>query len=575
MNFMTNKYNHQKIEKKWAERWVKDKVFSPDLKKSENPYYALFMFPYPSAEGLHIGNFYAFTCVDVMAKYKKLKGFDVFEPVGWDAFGIHSENYALKIGEAPGKMLERTIANFRHQIQAAGLSCDWTREVNTTTPEYYKWTQWIFTKLFEKGLAYQKEAYLNWCPSCKTVLADEQIEGGQCERCKSVPEKRKMKQWFFKITHYADRLLDGLEGMDWSEITKSAQKSWIGKSEGANIRFKTAEGDLSFEVFTTRPDTLFGCTYCVLAPEHDLVSKVVTEEQKQAVEKYRQEAGAKSELARKENKEKTGVFSGAYAINPANQKMVPIWIADYVLAGYGFGAIMAVPAHDERDFSFAKKFGLEIIEVVGQMGEDIAEELGCFVGEGKAINSDFLNGLTTEEAKKAIIQWLEEKGFGKATVNYKLRDWVFSRQRYWGEPIPLIHCENCGWVPVPDDQLPLELPEVEKYEPTDTGESPLSAMTDWVNTICPDCGGPAKRETDTMPNWAGSSWYFLRYIDSQNYQTFADFEKMKYWMPVDLYNGGMEHVTLHLLYSRFWNKFLFDQGLVPTSEPYKRRISHG
>ena len=562
------KYDHKKIEKKWSKKWIDEAVFVPDLKAAENPYYALFMFPYPSAEGLHIGNFYAFTCVDVMAKYKKLKKFNVFEPVGWDAFGIHSENYALKIGEAPGKMLERTIANFRHQIQAAGLSCDWTREINTTTPEYYKWTQWIFTKLFEKGLAYQKEAYLNWCPSCKTVLADEQIEGGQCERCKSVPEKRKMKQWFFKITHYADRLLDGLEEMDWSEITKSAQKSWIGKSEGANIRFKVADSDLSFEVFTTRPDTLFGCTYCVLSPEHDLVSKIVTEEQKQAVEKYRQEAGAKSELERKENKEKTGVFSGAYAINPANQKRVPIWIADYVLAGYGFGAIMAVPAHDERDFSFAKKFGLEITEVI--TGGEVKKE--AYSGEGALINSGEFNGISTLEAKKAITEFVG----GKMVSNYKLRDWCISRQRYWGPPVPVVYCKNCGTVAVPEKDLPVELPKIEKgWEPVGDGRGPLAKVEKFMKAICPNCGGEAEREADVMDNFLDSAWYFFRYISPENETEIFDKELGKKWLPVDLYVGGNEHAVLHLMYTRFITMALRDLGLIDFDNPFKKFRANG
>ncbi len=565
---MSNKYNHKEIEAKWAKKWIDEAIFVPDLEKAQNPYYALFMFPYPSAEGLHIGNFYAFTCVDVMAKYKKLKGFDVFEPIGWDAFGIHSENYALKIGESPEKMLKRTVANFTKQIQAAGLSCDWTRELNTTFPEYYKWTQWIFTQLFEKGLAYQKEAYLNWCPSCKTVLADEQIEGGQCERCKSIPEKRKMKQWFFRITHYADRLLDGLEDMDWSDITKSAQKNWIGKSEGAKIKFKVADSALEFDIFTTRPDTLFGCTYCVLAPEHDLIYKITTEEQKEAVEKYIQESSAKSELERKENKEKSGVFTGAYAINPANQKKVPIWIADYVLVGYGFGAIMAVPAHDERDFEFAKKFNLEIIEVIN--GGNIKKEV--FVGEGSLINSDKFSGLTSEEAKKAITEFVG----GELVSNYKLRDWCISRQRYWGPPVPVVYCEKCGVVSVPEKDLPVRLPEMkEGWEPAGDGRGPLAKVKDFMETTCPKCGGRAEREADVMDNFLDSAWYFFRYISPQKENRIFDEKLAKKWFPVDFYVGGNEHAVLHLMYTRFITMALHDLGLIDFDNPFKKFRANG
>ena len=562
------KYNHKEIEAKWAKEWIDRGTFVPNLDESKKPYYALFMFPYPSAEGLHIGNFYAFTCVDVMAKYKKLKGFDVFEPIGWDAFGIHSENYALKIGEAPGKMLERTVANFTKQIQAAGLSCDWTREVNTTSPEYYKWTQWIFAELFKKGLAYQKEAYLSWCPSCKTVLADEQIEGGVCERCKTAPEKRKMQQWFFKITHYADRLLSGLVEMDWSEITKSAQKNWIGKSEGANVKFKVADSEEEFEIFTTRPDTLFGCTYCVLAPEHELVSRIVSTEQREAVAKYIQEAAAKSELERKENKEKTGVFSGAYAINPVNQEKVPIWIADYVLAGYGFGAIMAVPAHDERDFEFAKKFDLEIRAVIS--GGDINVE--AYTGEGKLINSEKFDGLDISETKKAITEFVG----GELVSNYKLRDWCISRQRYWGPPVPIIYCEKCGAVAVPEKDLPVMLPEMEKdWEPSGDGKGPLSKAESFMHTTCPQCGGEATREADVMDNFLDSAWYFFRYLSPKNDQVIFDPNLGKKWLPVDLYVGGNEHAVLHLMYTRFITMALHDLGLIDFDNPFKKFRANG
>ena len=596
------KYNPQAIEKKWAKRWVEEKTFSPDLEKAKNPYYALFMFPYPSAEGLHIGNFYAFTCVDVMAKYKKLRGFDVFEPVGWDAFGIHSENYALKIGETPGKMLERTIANFSEQIKSAGLSCDWEKEINTTSPEYYKWTQWIFIQLFARGLAYQKESYLNWCPSCKTVLADEQIEGGTCERCKSAPEKRKMKQWFFKITAYAERLLEGLEKMDWSEITKSAQRNWIGKSEGANIKFKVADSEDEFEIFTTRPDTLFGCTYCVLSPEHDLTQKIVSKEQRLKVEEYIKKAGAKSDLERKENKEKTGVFSGAYAINPVNQEKVPIWIADYVLAGYGFGAIMAVPVHDERDWEFAQKFNLPIKYVIllddkkKRMLDDRNKENAdswilqldknekkwwwkenyCYTEDGALFNSGGYNGLSSQEARKKIVQWLEKNNLGKKETNYKLRDWCISRQRYWGPPIPIIYCEKCGTVAVPEKDLPVKLPELEiGWEPSGDGRGPLAKVENFMATNCPKCGGKAQREADVTDNFLDSAWYFFRYISSMNKEKIFDEKLAKKWFPIDLYVGGNEHAVLHLMYTRFITMAFHDLGLIDFDDPFKKFRANG
>jgi leucyl-tRNA synthetase len=562
------KYDHKKIEEKWSKKWLDDRVFTPNLESAQKPYYALFMFPYPSAEGLHIGNFYCFTCVDAMAKYKRLRGFDVFEPFGFDAFGIHLENYALKLGEHPAKVEARTTANFRKQVQLAGLSCDYTREVDTTNPQYYKWTQWIFTQLFERGLAYQKEAFLNWCPSCKTVLADEQIEGGVCERCKDIPEKRKMKQWFFKITHYADRLLDGLSEMDWSEITKSAQKNWIGKSEGANIKFKIAHSEYEFEIFTTRPDTLFGCTYCVLAPEHELLEKIVAEDRKEAVKEYIKEASAKSELERQENKDKTGVFTGAYAINPANQKKVPIWVSDYVLISYGFGAIMAVPAHDDRDFEFAKKFELEIKEVIS--GGNL--EKNAHSGDGKLINSERFDGLYTQKAKKAITEFVG----GELVSNYKLRDWCISRQRYWGPPVPIVYCEKCGAVTVPEENLPVLLPELEKnWEPSGNGKGPLANVENFMETTCPKCKGKAMREADVMDNFLDSAWYFFRYISPKNKQAIFDRTLGKKWLPVDFYVGGNEHAVLHLMYTRFITMALHDLGLVDFDNPFKKFRANG
>ena len=551
------KYDHKKIEEKWSKKWLEDRIFTPNLENAKKPYYALFMFPYPSAEGLHIGNFYCFTCIDTTAKYKKLRGFDVFEPFGFDAFGIHLENYALKLGEHPIKVEARTTATFRKQVQAAGLSCDYTREVDTTNSQYYKWTQWIFTQLFERGLAYQKEAFLNWCPSCKTVLADEQIEGGVCERCKNFPEKRKMKQWFFRITHYAERLLSGLSEMDWSEITKSAQKNWIGKSEGANIKFKIEDSEYEFEIFTTRPDTLFGCTYCVLAPEHELLEKIVAEEKKEAVKEYIKEAGAKSELERQENKDKTGVFIGAYAVNPANQEKVPIWVSDYVLISYGFGAIMAVPAHDERDFEFAKKFGLKIKEVIS---------------DDKLINSGKFDGLHSQQAKKEITEFVG----GESVFNYKLRDWCISRQRYWGPPVPIVYCEKCGAVAVPEENLPVLLPELEKdWEPSGNGKGPLANVKSFMETTCPKCKGKATREADVMDNFLDSAWYFFRYLSPKNDQVIFDRALGKKWLPVDFYVGGNEHAVLHLMYTRFITMALHDLGLIDFDNPFKKFRANG
>lgn len=606
-------YNFKKIEKKWAETWIKEKTFTPDLDLSKDPYYALFMFPYPSAEGLHIGNFYAFTCVDVMAKYMKLKGRDVFEPFGFDAFGMHLENYALKIGERPQVVEKRTTDNFRKQVQAAGLSCDYTREVDTTAPEYYKWTQWIFTKLFEKGMAYQKEALLNWCPSCQTVLADEQIEDGVCERCKTVPEKKTMKQWFFKITDYAQRLLDGLEDMDWSNITKAAQKNWIGRSEGAIVKFqisnnklqinsksqKSNDEALEVEVFTTRPDTLFGATYFVMSPEHELVSKITTSEQKGEVENYIKKAGAKSELERTEAKEKTGVFTGAYVINPVNNEKIPVWIADYVLSAYGTGAIMAVPAHDERDFEFAKKYDLSIVNVikpksvfvvaVGVSKKDFntTEEIDkkeklilsgeeLYLGDGTLRNSEFLDGLEIEKAKKKTIEWLEEKKIGKKTINYRLRDWCISRQRYWGPPVPIIHCDSCGPVAVPEKDLPVKLPDLETgWEPAGDGRGPLAKVDEFMKVKCPKCGIDAHREPDVMDNFLDSAWYFFRYIDPENSEAIFNKELAKKWLPLDLYVGGNEHAVLHLMYTRFITMAFHDLELIDFDNPFKRFRANG
>ncbi len=560
------KYNPNETEKKWAQKWTKERTFSVDLKKANNPYYALFMFPYPSAEGLHIGNFYAFTCVDVMAKYKRLKGFDSFEPMGFDAFGIHSENYALKIKETPKGMLKRTTENFKNQIVSAGLGCDWDALVDTTTPEYYKWTQWIFVKLFKKGLAFQKEALLNWCPSCKTVLADEQIEDGVCERCKTVPEKKNMKQWFFKITQYAERLLEGLDEMDWSEITKSAQKNWIGRSEGAGVNFIINENNVS--VFTTRADTLFGCTYFVLSPEHPLALEITIPEKKNEVEEYIKKTATKSELDRIESKEKTGVFTGSYAINPVNNEKVPVWVADYVLMGYGTGAIMAVPAHDERDLEFAKKHKIEIREVVLNK-EDIT-------GEGEMINSGDYNGMSSPRAREDIIFWLEKNNLGKRKVNYRLRDWCISRQRYWGPPIPVIYCDDCGVLPVEEESLPVFLPDLDKnWEPAGDGKGPLLNVEDFIKAKCPKCGKEGKREADVMDNFLDSAWYFFRYLSSQNEKEIFGQKTVKKWMPIDLYIGGNEHAVLHLMYTRFITMVFHDLGIIEFDNPFKKFRANG
>lgn len=568
-------YNYKNIEPKWQRIWDEKNPFAAKQDYTLPKYYTLVEFPYPSGQGLHVGHPRPYTALDIVSRKKRMQGFNVLFPMGWDAFGLPTENYAIKNKIHPKIVTEKNVARFKSQLKALGLSFDWDREINTTDPSYYKWTQWIFLQLFKKGLAYKKEMAVNFCTSCKVVLANEEVVNGVCERCAS-PVIRKVKsQWMLKITEYADRLISDLDGLDYIERVKTQQINWIGKSHGAEIDFDTTTGD-KLRVYTTRCDTLFGATYMVIAPEHKNVEKwKELIKNYDEVEAYKLAASKKSDFERTELvKDKTGVrLDGVNAINPATGKEIPIFISDYVLAGYGTGAIMAVPAHDERDFDFAKKFDLPIIEVVA--GGNVEEEAYTDVAEGKLVNSGFLNGLEVADAKRAMIKFLEEKGIGEEKVNFKLRDWVFSRQRYWGEPIPLVECENCGWVPVPEDQLPLELPDVESYEPTETGESPLSLMTDWVNCSCPKCGGKAKRETDTMPQWAGSSWYFLRYCDPHNDKELASKEALQYWMPVNWYNGGMEHTTLHLLYSRFWSKFLYDINILDKSEPYAKRTSHG
>lgn len=560
-------YNPKIIEPKWQKTWQDTGIYEAvDGDATRDKAYYLFEFPYPSGDGLHVGHLRPYTGLDVMVRHKRMQGYNVLFPMGWDAFGLPTENYAIKNKIPPQVATERNVANFKRQVKSMGYSIDWTREINTTDPDYYKWTQWLFLQFYKAGLAYQAEVAINWCPFEKTGLANEEVVNGRHERCGTLVEKKLLKQWMLKITAYADRLIDDLKLVDYPERVAVQQINWIGRSEGAEIDFKV-DGQ-SVAVFTTRPDTLAGATFLVLAPEHPLVDKIVTDKQKKAVDEYRKQVQSETDLVRQEQERpKTGVWTGATTQNPMTGEDMPVWIADYVLMGYGTGAIMAVPAHDERDFEFAQKFDLSVARVIE--GGDLP-----YAGEGTLVNSSQFDGLPSSEAKPKITAWLEEKSLGKKATKYKLRDWVFSRQRYWGEPIPMIHCPKCGVVPVPDDQLPVKLPEVESYEPTETGESPLATVEDWVNVTCPKCGGPAKRETDTMPNWAGSSWYFLRYIDPHNDKAFADPEKLKYWLPVDLYNGGMEHTTLHLLYSRFWHKFLFDQGLVPTPEPYARRRSN-
>ena len=573
---MSTMYDPKSIEKKWQNIWSDEKAFKTGTDYSKPKFYALVEFPYPSGQGLHVGHPRPYTALDIISRKRRLQGYNVLYPMGWDAFGLPTENYAIKNHIHPKLVTENNVARFKEQLQSLGYSFDWDREINTTDPNYFKWTQWIFLQLFKKGLAYKSEMPINWCTSCKVGLANEEVVNGGCERC-GAPVVRKVKsQWMLKITEYADRLISDLDQVDYIDKVKVSQKNWIGRSEGAEVDFKLSGKEDVLRVYTTRPDTLFGATYMVISPEHPYIEKYKDEIKNfDALMAYRQEAAKKSDFERTELvKDKTGVcIDGLTAINPVNGKEIPIWISDYVLMSYGTGAIMAVPAHDERDWDFAKKFDLPIIEVVA--GGNVQEEAFTDVATGKLINSDFLNGLEVADAKKTIIEWLTEKGIGAKKVNFKLRDWVFSRQRYWGEPIPIVKCDKCGFVPLDESELPLLLPEVESYLPTDNGESPLATMTDWVNTTCPCCGGPAKRETDTMPQWAGSSWYFLRYIDPSNNDAFAGKEALDYWMPVDWYNGGMEHTTLHLLYSRFWHKVLFDLGYVSNPEPYSKRTSHG
>ena len=577
---MATAYNHKVVEKKWQKVWDDNKAFAATDDYSKPKYYALVEFPYPSGQGLHVGHPRPYTALDIVARKRRMQGYNVLYPMGWDAFGLPTENYAIKNKIHPKEVTKNNVARFKAQLHSLGYSFDWDREINTTDPEYYKWTQWIFLKLFKAGLAYKKEMPINWCTSCKVGLANEEVVNGVCERC-GAPVVRKVKsEWMLKITEYADKLIEGLDTVDYIERVKVSQKNWIGRSTGAEVDFQIKGKEDKLRIYTTRCDTLFGATYMVVSPEHPLLDKYKDEIKNWSeIESYREQAARKSDFERSElAKDKTGVaIDGLVAINPVNEKEIPIWVSDYVLMSYGTGAIMAVPAHDERDWEFAKKFNLPLIQVVAKDGEevDINEAAFTDVATGVLINSGFLNGLQVKDAKEKMIEFLEEKKIGKAKVNYKLRDWVFSRQRYWGEPIPIIHCDKCGYVPLDESELPLMLPEVESYMPTDNGESPLAAMTDWVNVKCPCCGGPAKRETDTMPQWAGSSWYFLRYTDPKNTEALASMEALKYWLPVDWYNGGMEHTTLHLLYSRFWHKFLYDQGVVPTPEPYQKRTSHG
>ncbi len=577
---MSEVYNHKVVEKKWQKVWDDEKAFAATNDYSKPKYYALVEFPYPSGQGLHVGHPRPYTALDIVARKRRMQGYNVLYPMGWDAFGLPTENYAIKNKIHPKIVTENNVKHFKNQLHSLGYSFDWDREINTTDPNYYKWTQWIFLKLFKAGLAYKKEMPINWCTSCKVGLANEEVVNGVCERC-GAPVVRKVKsEWMLKITEYADKLIEGLNDVDYIERVKVSQKNWIGRSTGAEVDFQIKDTEDKLRIYTTRCDTLFGVTYMVVSPEHPYLDKYKDQIKNwDEILAYREQAARKSDFERAElAKDKTGVaIDGLTAINPVNGKEVPIWVSDYVLMSYGTGAIMAVPAHDERDWEFAKKFNLPIIQVVAKNGEEVDVNEAAFtdVATGVLINSDFLNGLEVKDAKEKMISFLEEKGIGEAKTNYKLRDWVFSRQRYWGEPIPIVHCDKCGFVPIDESKLPLLLPEVDSYMPTDNGESPLAAMTDWVNTTCPCCGGPAKRETDTMPQWAGSSWYFLRYTDPKNDEALASPEALKYWLPVDWYNGGMEHTTLHLLYSRFWHKFLYDQGVVPTPEPYQKRTSHG
>ena len=567
-------YNHKAIEQKWRKNWEENPVNVDDGKKPK--YYCLDMFPYPSGNGLHVGHWRGYVISDVWSRFKMMQGYYLIHPMGWDAFGLPAENYAIKMGVHPSKSTAENVENFKRQLNDISAIYDWDREVNTTDPEFYKWTQWIFVKMFKEGLAYEKEFPINWCPSCKTGLANEEVVNGKCERCGAEVTKKNLRQWMLRITKYADRLLNDLDKLDWPEKVKKMQAEWIGKSYGAEVQFPVEGKDEKITVYTTRPDTLHGATFMVLAPEHAMAKELATDETREAVEKYIYDASMKSNVDRLQDKEKTGVFTGSYAINPLNGKKTPIWLSDYVLADYGTGAIMCVPAHDDRDFEFAKKFNIPIVQVIAKDGKEIENMTEAYTeASGTMINSGEWNGMESAVLKKEAPEMIEKMGIGRKTVNFKLRDWVFSRQRYWGEPIPIIHCPNCGNVPVPEDQLPLTLPDVESYEPTGTGESPLAGIEEWVNTTCPCCGAPAKRETNTMPQWAGSSWYFLRYTDPRNDQALASQQALEYWTPVDWYNGGMEHTTLHLLYSRFWHKFLYDIKVVPTPEPYAKRTSHG
>jgi len=571
-------YDFRSIEKKWQTYWDEHKTFKVTEDPSFAPdkrLYVLDMFPYPSGAGLHVGHPEGYTATDIYSRFMRMNGYNVLHPMGFDSFGLPAENYAIKTGTHPKITTEKNIEVFRRQIKSLGFSYDWDREISTCTPEYYKWTQWFFLQMYKKGLAYEAQIPINWCPSCKTGLANEEVKEGHCERCGSQVYRRNLRQWVLKITDYAERLLEDVDKLDWPEPVKIMQRNWIGKSVGAEVNFPIDGHSESMEIYTTRPDTLFGVTYMVLSPEHPLVKKITTPECREAVEKYVHEAALKSDLERTDlNKTKTGVFTGAYAVSPVNGAKVPIWVSDYVLISYGTGAIMAVPAHDSRDWEFAKKFHLPIIPVIDG-GAETDVQKAVYEGDGPHINSGFLNGMNVPDAIAAMDDWLEARHVGKKAVSYKLRDWIFSRQRYWGEPIPLIHCPHCGTVPVPEDQLPLRLPDVQKYEPTGTGESPLANVPEWVNCTCPVCGGPAKRETNTMPQWAGSCWYFLRYLDPHNDREFAARDKIEYWMPVDLYVGGAEHAVLHLLYSRFWHKVLFDLGLVNTDEPFMKLVNQG
>ena len=577
---MAEMYNHHTVEKKWQQIWEEEKAFRTENDYTKPKFYALVEFPYPSGQGLHVGHPRPYTALDIVVRKRRMQGYNVLYPMGWDAFGLPTENYAIKNKIHPKVVTKNNVARFKEQLRSLGYSFDWEREINTTDPEYYKWTQWIFLKLFKAGLAYKKEMPINWCTSCKVGLANEEVVNGVCERCGSEVVRKVKSEWMLKITNYADKLLEGLEDVDYIERVKTSQRNWIGRSEGAEVDFLIAGKEDKLRVYTTRPDTLFGATYMVVSPEHPIIDKYREEIANwDEIAAYREMAAKKSDFERTElAKEKTGVvIDGLKAINPMNDTQIPIWISDYVLMTYGTGAIMAVPAHDDRDWEFAKKFHLPMIQVVeGEEGPvDIEKAAFTDVATGRMIHSGFLTGLRVEEAKEKVKDFLTEKKIGHRKVNYKLRDWVFSRQRYWGEPIPIVHCEKCGFVPLDESELPLLLPEVDSYMPTDNGESPLAAMTDWVNTTCPCCHGPAKRETDTMPQWAGSSWYFLRYTDPNNTEALASQEALKYWLPVDWYNGGMEHTTLHLLYSRFWHRFLYDQKVVPTPEPYQKRTSHG